>query len=123
VDQGLEPAFVVNTVTELFALQFAAIVAAADENRETNRSVGRSTKTAPNAAACHSRGLAHNRYFGDAGEAEMDKHNIGQLIWECFAEDVALIGLGIHAVNIACAMTSDYEALGVHHRRGPSRQL
>jgi len=67
---------------------------------------------------------AHNSHIGDARATEMGKvraeHNIGQLIRERFADEVALIGFGTHTGTVTCA--SDWDGHTETKRVLPSRR-
>lgn len=67
---------------------------------------------------------AHNSHIGDARATDMGKvrgeHNIGQLIRERFAGEVALIGFGTHAGTVTCA--SDWDGRTEIKRVLPSRR-
>jgi protein-L-isoaspartate(D-aspartate) O-methyltransferase len=66
---------------------------------------------------------AHNSHIGDARATDMGavrgEHNIGQLIRERFADEVALIGFGTHAGTVTCA--TDWDGPTETKRVLPSR--
>ncbi|MBW8784340.1 MAG: protein-L-isoaspartate(D-aspartate) O-methyltransferase [Novosphingobium sp.] len=67
---------------------------------------------------------AHNSHIGDARATDMGaargEHNIGQLIREKFADEVALIGFGTHTGTVTCA--TDWDGHTETKRVLPSRR-
>ncbi|MBW8754330.1 MAG: protein-L-isoaspartate(D-aspartate) O-methyltransferase [Sphingomonadales bacterium] len=67
---------------------------------------------------------AHNSHIGDASATDMGRvrgeHNIGQLIRERFAGEVALVGFGTHTGTVTCA--TDWDGHTETKRVLPSRR-